>query len=68
MVPDDVVVLPPASLPPFVMVGVSTWADRLTLAVGFPPGAMPRDFVTRVLDLAIGDLDAAAADASAETA
>jgi NRPS condensation-like uncharacterized protein len=65
LVPADVVVLPPASLPPFVMVGVSTWADRLTLAVGFPPDAMPREFVARVLDSAIADLDAAASEAKA---
>jgi hypothetical protein len=44
---------------------VSTWAGRLTLAVGFPPDAMPREFVARVLDSAIADLDAAASEAKA---
>lgn len=57
--PADVVVLPPASLPPFVMLGASTWAGRLSLVVGYPPDAMPPGFVPRLLDAVAGELEEA---------
>jgi NRPS condensation-like uncharacterized protein len=63
--PAEAVVLPPSSLPPFVMVGVSTWHDRLSLVVGYPPDAMPEGFAARLLDAARDELESVDAEAEA---
>jgi NRPS condensation-like uncharacterized protein len=47
--PAEAFVLPPASLPPFVMLGASTWRGTLTLAIGYPPDAMDPALVARLL-------------------
>lgn len=64
--PVRVLVLPPSSLPPFVMVGASTWAGRLSLVVGYPPAAMPEGFVPGLLDITVDQLEEIAGEREAE--
>jgi len=57
LTPVDAVVLPPVGHPPFMMLSPSSYAGRLTLAVGYQGGETDPAVVRRILNCMISELE-----------
>jgi NRPS condensation-like uncharacterized protein len=58
LTPTQAVMLPPVGHPPFMMLSPSTYAGRLSLAIGYAEGETDPALIHRLLDRVIGDLSA----------